>query len=327
MQIPLSMPTSSNSDPDLEVKDYGYGFGDASGSGYAPIIVKERAREWEAERARELAGAEAGDTQALEFDHEDVVTSPVPENDSRNGADKDNIVNESLPREHIREHHLGHGKRGFPSGRGLYSDRGVGYRRIRGGINGFSRSLGRGSHYGNFHNRGGVDTISPVNPQGPSSPFNVTPPHQFQALPLDSTSGHSSLPPPPLGFYHPHPHHPNPGRPYIPPGYEAYNPSPTIAGVPPPLPVDPTGVLFGQPQTQLHQLTQGNQGQIHQSQMPSSGKPPVPVPKTTISFPLDSTRYYLLGQLEYYLSPENMAQDFYLRQQVSSRWFLLYISN
>jgi hypothetical protein len=44
---------------------------------------------------------------------------------------------------------------------------------------------------------------------------------------------------------------------------------------------------------------------------------PAPGPISVLSFPLDYTRYYLLGQLEYYLSPQNMAQDFYLRQQVS----------
>jgi la-related protein 1 len=32
---------------------------------------------------------------------------------------------------------------------------------------------------------------------------------------------------------------------------------------------------------------------------------------------LDPTRWYLLGQLEYYLSPQNLAQDFFLRQRVS----------
>lgn len=45
--------------------------------------------------------------------------------------------------------------------------------------------------------------------------------------------------------------------------------------------------------------------------------PPVPSPQSLISFPLDPTRYYLLGQLEYYLSAQNLAQDFYLRQRVS----------
>jgi hypothetical protein len=42
----------------------------------------------------------------------------------------------------------------------------------------------------------------------------------------------------------------------------------------------------------------------------------VPAPLSAPSLPLDTTRYYLLGQLEYYLSPQNMAQDFYLRKQV-----------
>jgi la-related protein 1 len=45
--------------------------------------------------------------------------------------------------------------------------------------------------------------------------------------------------------------------------------------------------------------------------------PPFPVPQTPVTFPLDSIRSTLLGQLEYYLSPQNMAQDFFLRQQVS----------
>ncbi|KAF9652418.1 hypothetical protein BDM02DRAFT_3183801 [Thelephora ganbajun] len=45
--------------------------------------------------------------------------------------------------------------------------------------------------------------------------------------------------------------------------------------------------------------------------------PPVPQPTSQLSFLLDPTRYYLLGQLEYYLSPQNMAQDFYLRQQMN----------
>jgi hypothetical protein len=48
------------------------------------------------------------------------------------------------------------------------------------------------------------------------------------------------------------------------------------------------------------------------------GAPPIPVPLSTLSFPLDPIRTYLLGQLEYYLSPQNMAQDFFLRQRVSA---------
>ncbi|KZT10382.1 uncharacterized protein LAESUDRAFT_755889 [Laetiporus sulphureus 93-53] len=50
--------------------------------------------------------------------------------------------------------------------------------------------------------------------------------------------------------------------------------------------------------------------------------PPLPMPQSTLSFPLDPTRYYLLGQLEYYLSPQNMAQDFFLRQRMDSRGWI-----
>lgn len=42
----------------------------------------------------------------------------------------------------------------------------------------------------------------------------------------------------------------------------------------------------------------------------------MPMPQTALHFPLDTTRYYLLGQLEYYLSAQNLATDFFLRQQV-----------
>jgi la-related protein 1 len=56
---------------------------------------------------------------------------------------------------------------------------------------------------------------------------------------------------------------------------------------------------------------------------PSTNMPPVPVPLSVLSFPLDPTRWYLLGQLEYYLSPQNMAQDFFLRQKVTLFIFIL----
>ncbi|KAG6888950.1 hypothetical protein C0995_004805 [Termitomyces sp. Mi166 len=46
---------------------------------------------------------------------------------------------------------------------------------------------------------------------------------------------------------------------------------------------------------------------------------PVPAPVTQLSFPLDTTRWYLLGQLEYYLSAQNMAQDYFLRQRLDSK--------
>ncbi|KAF8886588.1 hypothetical protein BD779DRAFT_1673204 [Infundibulicybe gibba] len=50
--------------------------------------------------------------------------------------------------------------------------------------------------------------------------------------------------------------------------------------------------------------------------------PPVPVPMSPISFPLDPTRWYLLGQLEYYLSPDNMAQDYFLKRQMDAKGWI-----
>jgi la-related protein 1 len=52
--------------------------------------------------------------------------------------------------------------------------------------------------------------------------------------------------------------------------------------------------------------------------LPVNGGPPIPMPQSALPFPLDPTRSCLLGQLEYYLSPQNMAQDFFLRQRVRS---------
>jgi la-related protein 1 len=49
---------------------------------------------------------------------------------------------------------------------------------------------------------------------------------------------------------------------------------------------------------------------------PASGHP-VPRPVSNLTFPLDATRYYLLGQLEYYLSAQNLASDLWLRKRVN----------
>ncbi|KAI0777277.1 hypothetical protein BD413DRAFT_609667 [Trametes elegans] len=81
---------------------------------------------------------------------------------------------------------------------------------------------------------------------------------------------------------------------YIPSPYDAY---PYAAFPPPPPPPQMAGA-------------------------PGSVPAPLPVPQSQLLFPLDSTRYYLLGQLEYYLSAQNMAQDFFLRQQMDSRGWI-----
>lgn len=43
---------------------------------------------------------------------------------------------------------------------------------------------------------------------------------------------------------------------------------------------------------------------------------PLPLPVTTPTFPLDPMRLYLLGQVEYYFSTQNLASDTHLRKQV-----------
>ncbi|KAI0070757.1 hypothetical protein K474DRAFT_1669554 [Panus rudis PR-1116 ss-1] len=50
--------------------------------------------------------------------------------------------------------------------------------------------------------------------------------------------------------------------------------------------------------------------------------PPLPNPISKLSFPLDPLRYQLLGQLEYYLSAQNLVKDFFLRQNMDSRGWI-----
>ena len=109
--------------------------------------------------------------------------------------------------------------------------------------------------------------------------YSATPPGQFSQLPPHATHGYS--PDQSVYFLPPPPQPPPPSfGSYHPGGYEVYQ----YPSFPPP------PALY----------------------------PPVPQPVSQLPFPLDPTRYYLLGQLEYYLSPQNMAQDFYLRQQAST---------
>ncbi|KAJ7637066.1 winged helix DNA-binding domain-containing protein [Roridomyces roridus] len=44
--------------------------------------------------------------------------------------------------------------------------------------------------------------------------------------------------------------------------------------------------------------------------------------RTRLSFPIDRLRHEILGQLEFYLSPDNMATDLYLRQQMDSQGWI-----
>lgn len=282
---PVLLPAEA--DPDLAVKDYGFGFGAASGSGYAALAREERLareREFEAERAREALwnvdpSALMGDTRV-----------PGPGDELLPGI-------EAGPSHAAyglsREHGYGRGADGLPplgrgGRRGVFGPgpggRGYGSGERGGGYGG---RRGRGANgYSRGYGRGGY----PRGGGGPgvvshrSPPFTVTPPQHL--IPL-SPMGEHHLPMPSGGYYPP----PRQLAPYLPPPavnvFERYAP---------PL-----------------QLPPANGTHVpHVS-------PPVPVPLSPISFPLDHTRYYLLGQLEYYLSPQNMAQDFFLRQQVRFR--------
>ncbi|QRV82229.1 La domain-containing protein [Ceratobasidium sp. AG-Ba] len=52
------------------------------------------------------------------------------------------------------------------------------------------------------------------------------------------------------------------------------------------------------------------------------GTAPPPIPITNLGYMLDPMRYYVLGQVEYYLSVQNMCQDLYLRQQMDSQGWI-----
>jgi la-related protein 1 len=99
-------------------------------------------------------------------------------------------------------------------------------------------------------------------------------------------------------------------------------PSGTVSFLPPPPPLPPH-LLHPPPISGPPSAVSPTASVGHVPSTPGAGpaEPPVPMPMTAIRFPLDPTRYYLLGQLEYYLSPQNMAMDFFLRQQVSKLTF------
>ncbi|KAI0032592.1 hypothetical protein K488DRAFT_49542 [Vararia minispora EC-137] len=48
----------------------------------------------------------------------------------------------------------------------------------------------------------------------------------------------------------------------------------------------------------------------------------LPQPRSQLAFSLDPMRYHLLGQLEYYLSPQNLAQDLFLRTKMDAKGWI-----
>ena len=185
------------------------------------------------------------------------------------------------------------------NGRGGYHNRGY---------------AGRGNGNHNHHHNSYSHQNSVYQPRHQVPPstahgtsFNATSP-TFQGL----LPSHSSQPSHVDYYPSPIPHRGGHGgmATYISIGYEPYQPPPP----PPPLSLHRASSSSAQTPSQLSQSSSaGHAGHGHTA-------PPMPMPMSQIGFPLDSTRYYLLGQLEYYLSPQNMAQDLFLRRRVSSKF-------
>ena len=118
-------------------------------------------------------------------------------------------------------------------------------------------------------------------PQPQAPPFTVTPPAQaFQPLRPPTPPQRA---PPDVGQYHL-------GTAVQPP----YMPFETYQA--------PVPLSYPSPNTNVPSPTSGH---------------PLPRPLSNLTFPLDPTRFYLLGQLEYYLSAQNLVSDIFLRKRVT----------
>nr|XP_019008524.1 uncharacterized protein I206_07084 [Kwoniella pini CBS 10737]OCF47305.1 hypothetical protein I206_07084 [Kwoniella pini CBS 10737] len=75
---------------------------------------------------------------------------------------------------------------------------------------------------------------------------------------------------------------------------------------------------FGQPNPSVYDPMQAQYGA---GAVYRAGLPPPPMPQTVVPN-LDATRFYVLGQIEYYFSMQNLAMDFFLRQQMDSEGWI-----
>lgn len=173
--------------------------------------------------------------------------------------------------------------RDYGNGRNRRTSNTAGYsgNSFEGGRGSYNGRRGRGM--GNYNRgRNGYPRASGGYSQRHQPPLNISTTSTFQH-PMQS-GGYQQLQDMSNGYYVP----PLSGTTqFIPSPYGQYNP-----GFPP----------VPQPQ--------------QQQQVGSQTMHPVPAPITTLTFPLDTTQYYLLGQIEYYFSPQNLASDLFLRRQV-----------
>nr|XP_018265653.1 uncharacterized protein I303_02024 [Kwoniella dejecticola CBS 10117]OBR87811.1 hypothetical protein I303_02024 [Kwoniella dejecticola CBS 10117] len=75
---------------------------------------------------------------------------------------------------------------------------------------------------------------------------------------------------------------------------------------------------YGQPNASVYDPMQAQYGA---GSVYRPGLPPPPMPQTVVPN-LDATRFYVLGQIEYYFSMQNLAMDFFLRQQMDSEGWI-----
>ena len=276
----------------FEVKDFGFGFGSGS-------------------RSRESVSPPQQDHQArVEVGGEVPVPVPVPGHDVVvEGENVGYRERESRDMEVPGRMRRGSAPNPVSGGYGPPSESG-GYNSRR-GWNAYGRGKGG-------HRRG----YNPTHPGQQRPPFTVTPsPGLFRPIVPSMSMGGE-----PNGYY-PTFNSPSPQIPGLPPrgaytsaGYDGYLGAPTWPRL-------TTGTV---PTTTTTTMTSGGSGGLpprlahaHAAAavavtpvLPVASAPPVPVPVSPITQPLDPMRWYLLGQLEYYLSPQNLAQDFFLRQRV-----------
>ena len=278
---PQSQPQSSSGADGFEVKDFGYGFGRASGTGHSVSSSREerlpREREWE--RNREV------------------------ERESYNWR---------------------------PRGRGSYNghghhERGAYVGRRGRGANGFGRGLsGRGFGRGGFRHQ----HFNQHQHQHQHQQQHQQSQHQKQQHQQQQPPPPPPPPPPPQQQQQQQQHHQQqqqvqqPPPPYsVTPPAQPYQP--LQPSTPPPrVPTD-----VSQYGTTIQQPYMSHGFDAYQTPIPLSYPPatsvsgaapghPLPRPMSNLTFPLDPTRYYLLGQLEYYLSAQNLISDIFLRQRV-----------
>lgn len=281
---------------DFEVHDFGYGFGPLSGSGYMPERIREQRIE------RERSEREVG----RDRDFVGFVPGRSRRNSNANGYGGTYEVRNGYEARGGYENRGGYEVRGAYENRGGFEARGGhegrgGYEG-RGYERGFARrgrGYGRGYHNnrGGFANRGGGNNFNRhVQQQQQQQQQNI---QQQQPSPLSVTS-------PPFQPLHQAvvnnqlPAQSQPVVTDIPNGY--YGPAPSTSYDS----SSPYGQYYPPPPVVV---------QPQAPTQPFMSHPP-PAPITKLEFPLDQLRSYLLGQLEYYFGQQNLAKDFYLRQQV-----------